>query len=145
MSRKYPSKYQKQAFCGMVGLLLIFSPYILRLPGRFQAFNASNDLEADADIEKAKVQSSEDIERTRITQRKETADELKRTGVIPSSDTLKIRDYYDNKKWDPKPETTGFLESDVVIVYDSAGKCIGQIQNRKWYWKHNFPQFCKGK
>lgn len=144
MSRRYPKKYQAQALCGLIGLIIIFCPFFLKLPSRFQSFNAANDLETEAEIEKARVSTSEDVERSRISQRKETADELKRAGVMPSTKKLKIINYYDSAKKDPKPETTGFLASDQVRVYDSAGRCIGMIKNRKWHWKHNFPQFCQG-
>ncbi|QIR40555.1 hypothetical protein HCG51_30280 [Tolypothrix sp. PCC 7910] len=45
---------------------------------------------------------------------------------------LKIRQYIDNPKRDPLPETTGWLESEVIYVDDSAGACIERISSRQW-------------
>ena len=129
----YPKKYQKQATLGIIGLALVASPLILKLPFQFYAFNASNT-----------VETSETIERTRIDQRKQTADKLKETGVLPTGDKLLIRDYYDNRQHNPNPSTTGYLEDETVFVYDSAHVCIGRIQARKWLWKHFYTNACKG-
>lgn len=137
-----PNKYQKQASLGIVGLFLIASPILLKLPSQFHAFNSSTQLETEAAKEKAEVETSEEIERTRIEQKKQTAEKLKQTGILPSGDKLKIRDYYDNSKRNPNPNTTGFLKDETVFVYDSAGVCIGKIQQRKWLWKHFYQNVC---
>ncbi len=113
------------------------------MPSQFQAFNANTQLETETAKQKAQVESSEDLERTRIQQKKQTADQLKQTGVLPTGTKLKIRKYYDNPKWNPKPDVTGFLEDEIVYVYDSAGVCLGKIQARKWLWKHFYKNACK--
>lgn len=138
-----PHKYQKQATLGLVGLLLAASPLFIKLPSQFQAFNANTQLETEMAKQKAQVENSEDLERTRIQQKKQTADQLKQTGVLPTGTKLKIRKYYDTPKWNPLPDTTGFLEDEIVYVYDSAGVCIGKIQARKWLWKHFYTNTCK--
>jgi hypothetical protein len=138
-----PNKYQKQATLGLVGLLLAASPLFIKLPSQFQAFNANTQLETETAKQKAQVESSEDLERTRIQQKKQTADQLKQTGILPTGKKLKIRKYYDNSKWNPKPDVTGFLEDEIVYVYDSSGVCIGKIQARKWLWKHFYKNVCK--
>ena len=137
-----PNKYQKQATLGIIGLFLIASPILLKLPSQFHTFNSTTLLETEAAKQKAEVEASEDLERTRIEQKKQTADKLKQTGILPSGDKLKIRDYYDNPKWNPNPNTTGFLKDEIVFVYDSAGLCIGQIRERKWLWKHFYQNVC---
>jgi hypothetical protein len=137
-----PNKYQKQATLGIVGLLFVASPFVLKLPFQFVAFSASTQLENETAFSKAKIAQSEDLERTRIEQKKETADKLKEAGVMPTGVRLKIRDYYDTPKHNPNPETTGFLESETVYVFDSAGVCIGKIQQRKWLWKHFYANVC---
>jgi hypothetical protein len=137
------TKYQKQATLGIVGLIFVASPLLLKLPSQFQAFNSNTQLETETAKEKAQVENSEELERTRIQQKKQTADKLKQTGVLPTGTKLKIRRYYDNPKHNPKPEPTGFLEDETVFVYDSAGVCIGKIQSRKWLWKHYYTNACK--
>jgi len=142
MSRKYPRKYQAPASLGFFALLCIASPALLKLPSQFKAFNVQTELDSETAISKANVFASEDLERARIQQKKETADKLKETGVMPSGGKYKIRNYYDDPKRDPNPNATGHLEDEVVYVYDSAGICIGKIQNRKWLWKHYFKGVC---
>ncbi|MBD2124876.1 hypothetical protein NDI39_29690 [Microcoleus sp. ZQ-A2] len=137
-----PNKYQKQASLGIVGLFLIASPILLKLPSQFDTFNSTTQLETEAAQEKAEIEASEDLERVKIEQKKQTADKLKETGILPSGDRLKIRDYYDNSQWNPNPNTTGFLKEEIVFVYDSAGVCIGQIRERKWLWKHFYRNVC---
>ncbi|MBD2015352.1 hypothetical protein H6F96_15425 [Microcoleus sp. FACHB-53] len=137
-----PNKYQKQATLGIVGLFLIASPILLKLPSQFHTFNSTTLLETEAAQQKAEIEASEDLERIKIEQKKQTADKLKQTGLLPSGDKLKIRDYYDNTKWNPNPNTTGFLKDEIVFVYDSAGICIGKIQARKWLWKHFYQNIC---
>ena len=144
MSRKYPNRYQKQATLGLIGLGIIVSPLLFRLPFQFQSFGSTAQLEADTATSKAKVANSEELERARIEQKKETADTLKRTGVLPSGSKLKVRNYYDTNNHDPKPSATGYLADELVYVYDSTGVCIGRIQNRKWLWKYYYTYACQG-
>ncbi len=137
-----PNKYQAQASLGIAGLVLIATPLFIRLPSQFYAFNSATELSTELAQEKAKLEASEDLERARIEQKKQTADRLKETGVLPTGDKLIIRDYFDTQKWNPKPTTTAFLKDETVYVYDSAGVCIGRIQNRKWLWKHFYQNIC---
>ena len=137
-----PNKYQAQASLGIAGLVLIATPLFIRLPSQFYAFNSATELSTELAQEKAKLEASEDLERARIEQKKQTAYRLKETGVLPTSNKLIIRDYFDTQKWNPKPTTTAFLEDETVYVYDSAGVCIGKIQARKWLWKHFYQNIC---
>ncbi|MBD2341959.1 hypothetical protein H6G64_34065 [Calothrix sp. FACHB-156] len=125
------NKYLGQAILGFIGIALIASPLFLKLPSQFQSFNAT-----------ARIEQSEDVERSRIEQRQLTALKLAQTQVMPNTQKLKIRQYIDNPKRDPRPETTGWLESEVVYVYDSAGACIGRISARQWQWKYHYKNAC---
>lgn len=126
------TKYQKQATLGLIGIVCIASPLFAKLPAQFQAFNTATEIE-----------NSEEIERTRIEQRKVTAEQLAQAGVIPNGQKLKIRRYVDNPRRNPQPDTTGWLKSEIIFVYDSAGTCIGRIEKRKWLWKHHYRNVCK--
>ncbi|MGI2904758.1 hypothetical protein [Tolypothrix sp. VBCCA 56010] len=125
------NKYQKQATLGLIGLACIATPLFIKLPAQFHAFHAEMQIE-----------NSEQIERSRIEQRRQTADTLAQAGVLPNGQKLKIRRYYDDPKHDPKPETTGWLEDETVFVYDTAGVCIGRIEHRQWRWKHRHKNAC---
>jgi hypothetical protein len=136
------NKYQLQASLGLFSLFLTASPLFLKLPAQYQAFNKNSEMEVDAAIAYSKTRTSEQIERERIQERKETADTLQRTGILPTHQKLKIRRYFDNPKRNPNPDITGYLEDETVYVYDSAGICIGRIENRQWYWKHWYKNTC---
>jgi hypothetical protein len=136
------NKYQLQASLGLISLCLTASPLFLKLPAQYQAFNKNSEMEVDAAIAYSKTRTSEQIERERISQRKETADTLQRTGILPTHQKLKIRRYLDNPQRNPNPDITGYLEDETVYVYDSAGICIGRIENRQWFWKHWYKNAC---
>ncbi len=138
------NNYQKQATLGIVGLLCVASPLLFKLPSEFQAFDAATQMEVETAKQKANLENSEDLERTRIEQKKQTADKLKQTGILPTATKLKIRRYYDTPTSNPNPDVTGYLKDEIVYVYDSAGVCIGRIQTRQWYWKHFYKNICQG-
>ncbi|MBD2208008.1 hypothetical protein H6G33_37270 [Calothrix sp. FACHB-1219] len=124
-------KYQKPAMLGLLGLGLIASPLFIKLPQQFHTFAAISNLEAQ-----------ESVERSRIEQRKLTSDKLNATGILPTSLKLRIRGYLDNPKRNPRPDTSYYQESELVYVYDSGGRCIGQIAERRWLWKYHYKNVC---
>ena len=124
-------KYQKQAMLGLLGLGLIAAPMFIKLPQQFYIFSAVSDLEA-----------RESVERSRIQQRKLTSDKLNETGILPTSLKLRIRGYLDNPKRNPRPDTSYYQEDEQVYVYDSSGRCIGQISERRWLWKYHYKNVC---
>ncbi|MBW4565644.1 MAG: hypothetical protein KME32_32100 [Mojavia pulchra JT2-VF2] len=124
-------KYQKQAMLGLLGLGLIAAPMFIKLPQQFYIFSAVSDLEA-----------RESVERSRIEQRKLTSDKLNSTGILPTSLKLRIRGYLDNPRRNPRPDTSYYQEDEQVYVYDSSGRCIGQISERRWLWKYHYKNVC---
>jgi hypothetical protein len=137
-----PNKYQAQASLGIARLFLIATPLFIKLPSQFHTFSSTTEMETELAKEKAQLEATESLERARIEQKKQTADKLKETGVLPSGNRLIMRNYFDTPRRNPKPTTTAFLPSETVYVYDSAGVCIGRIQNRKWFWKHFYQNVC---
>lgn len=126
----YNSKYQSPAILGVIGALLVASPMFLRLPLSFSKFN---------------LQGSEELEQYRQQQKAQTANKLDELGIMPSFRKLKVRKYLDSPKRNPRPDTTGYLEDEIVVVYDSAGRCIGKIEERKWLWKYHHKNVCSAK
>lgn len=124
-------KYKKQASLGLLGLALIASPLLIKLPFQLHTFTANTTL-----------QESENIERNRVTERANTANLINDLGVMPSYRKLRMLGYLDNPKRNPRPDTSNYLEDEMVYVYDSAGKCIGMIQERKWQWKYKHKNIC---
>ncbi|BAY20166.1 hypothetical protein NIES21_60360 (plasmid) [Anabaenopsis circularis NIES-21] len=125
-------KYQKQALLGLLGMGLIISPWLSQLPAQFKTYNSG-----------ITIRESEELERIKAEQRAATADKINELGVMPSFKKLRINDYLDSKRFNPRPNTTGYLEDETVFVYDSTGKCVGRIEVRKWKWKYLFKNACK--
>lgn len=136
--------YFKQIFLGMFAGAILITPVLLQLPGQVSAFITDAFLKAEAEIAQSELTTSEQQQRNRISEKRKTADSLYSAGILPSATKLKIRRYLDNPKRDPKPDTTGWLSDEVVFVYDSAGVCIGRIQDRQWKWKHHVENACDG-
>lgn len=133
-------KYQAQATLGILGMAIAALPMFVKLPSQFQAYNAVEELQTAVALAQARTKASEDVERNRIEQRKQTSDALHDAGVLPSGQKLKIRNYLYDSKVDPDPDTTGYLADDLVYVYDSSGSCIGRIYHRKWQFKPWFEE-----
>lgn len=125
-------KYQKQAMLGLLGMGLIISPWLSQLPAQFKTYNSG-----------ITIRESEELERIKAEQRAATADKINSLGVMPSFKKLRINDYLDSKRFNPRPNTTGYLEDETVFVYDSTGKCVGRIEAREWKWKYRFRNACK--
>ncbi|MBD2451137.1 hypothetical protein H6G76_29205 [Nostoc sp. FACHB-152] len=125
-------KYQKQALLGLLGMGLIISPWLSQLPAQFKTYNSG-----------ITIRESEELERIKAEQRAATADKINELGVMPSFKKLRINDYLDSTRFNPRPNTTGYLEDEIVFVYDSMGKCVGRIEQRQWKWKYRFKNACK--
>jgi hypothetical protein len=135
MSGSRADKYMPCALMGFAGLAFIASPLFLNIGIQYQEYSASNQLN-----------SSENINRQEIRERKKTADLIKKTGLEVQGQTLRIIDYTDNPDKAPsmKPSVLrAYLESQKVWVYDASGTCIGKIEKRKFIWKHNNSTVCE--
>jgi len=110
---------------------LIASPWISKLPAQFQTYNTATT-----------IQQSEELERIKAEQRAATSQKINELGVSPSFSKLRIRNYLDTPKRNPRPDTTGYLEDELVFVYDSTGRCIGRIEERQWKWKYRVGGAC---
>jgi len=138
------SKYQSQATLGLLGIGIIALPIFFKLPSQFGAYNATLQIENSAAIAQSQTKASENVERSRIEQKKITADAIHDSGILPSGDKLKINNYTYDPKVDPEPTTAGYLADETVFLYDNAGTCVGKIANRKWLFKAWFQDdICK--
>lgn len=135
MSNSRADKYMPAAMTAFAGLAFIASPLFLNLGPQYQEYSANNQLN-----------SSENINRKEIIERKKTADLIKKTGLEVQGKTLRIVDYTDNLDNPPymKPAVLrAYLESQKVWVYDVSGVCIGKIEKRKFVWKHDNSEVCE--
>ncbi|MEJ1932145.1 hypothetical protein WDZ92_18060 [Nostoc sp. NIES-2111] len=124
-------KYQKQALLGLFGMSLIASPWLSKLPAQFNTYNTATT-----------IQQSEELERIKAEERAATSQKINELGVSPSFKKLRMQNYLDTHSRNPRPNTTGYLEDELIFVYDSTGMCIGRIEERQWKWKYRFKGAC---
>jgi hypothetical protein len=126
--------YQKQIALGLAGIAVCAVPALLPLIPKMATYAASERLKAE-----------EELRRTTIAEQAKTSETLYNAGVAPTTKVLRMRRYLDTPKVDPKPDTTGFPATQLLIVYDSGGRCIGKIEDNQWYWKYKYNDVCNGK
>lgn len=128
-------KYILPSGVAFLGGVFILAPLFLKAPSDYATYTARKTLE-----------QSEVTNRDRIKQRKQTADVIRQTGVLPEGRTLTIVGYVDNDQRPPgvKPKTLNrYLPDQVVHVFDESGVCVGVIQNRQFVWNRQNASACK--
>jgi hypothetical protein len=128
-------KYILPSGVAFLGSALIIAPLFLKAPSDYATYTARETLE-----------QSETINRARIKQRKQTADVIRQTGVLPEGRILTIVGYVDNEKRPPglKPKTLNrYFPDQIVHVFDESGVCVGLIQNREFVWNRQNASACK--
>ncbi len=127
-------KYILPSGVAFLGGLFVIAPLFLKAPSDYATYTAREALE-----------QTEEINRDRIKQRKQTADVIRQTGVLPEGRTLTIVGYVDNAQRPPglKQRTLNrYLPDQVIHVFDESGICIGKIQNRKFIWNRQDASAC---
>ncbi|KYC34480.1 hypothetical protein WA1_51545 [Scytonema hofmannii PCC 7110] len=137
--------YKKQIGLGFVGVAICAMPVILPLIPQIGAYAEAERVKAEMELRSQNLRTSEEFERERISERAKTSEELYKAGLAPNATKLRMRRYFDNSRRDPKPDTTGWGFDEVVYVYDSAGRCIGRIEQNQWLWKHKYENACDGR
>ncbi|MFL9458035.1 hypothetical protein AB0756_39855 [Tolypothrix campylonemoides VB511288_2] len=137
--------YKKQIGLAFTGVAICAMPVILPLFPKIGAYAEAEKLKAETYLQAENLRTSEEFQRSRITERAKTSEQLYFSGIAPNTTKLRIRRYLDSSNFDPKPDTTGWGADEVVYVYDSAGVCVGRIENNQWFWKHQYKKACNGR
>ena len=127
-------KYIFPTAVAALGGVLIVAPLFIQVPSEYATFAT-----------KKQLASSEEIQRSRIQQRKTTAELIEKTGLLPSGKTLRLIDY-DNSTKRPRMKNQTlqhYLADEVIFVYDRSNICAGRIENRKFIWKGDTSTACK--
>lgn len=136
--------YKKQMFLGLAGVGVILLPWLMPIVPRISAYAQAERYKAEAQLKAQNLETSEELERDRIAQRAKTSDALYTAGVMPTTRKLRITNYIDNRKRNPRPDTTIYQDDEIVTVYDATGRCIGEISEGVWRWKHKVKGICNG-
>ncbi len=124
--------YKKQLYLALAGVGVCFLPVIIPLIPKLGAY-----------AEAERLKATEGLERTRIEERAKTSDALYEAGVMPTTRKLRITNYFDSSKRNPRPDTTLYQNDEIVDVFDATGRCIGRIEEGIWKWKYKAKGICK--
>ncbi|RAM52027.1 MAG: hypothetical protein C6Y22_08290 [Hapalosiphonaceae cyanobacterium JJU2] len=136
--------YKKQMYLGLAGVGVILLPWLMPLIPRIGAYAQAERYKAELALKAENLKTSEELERDRITQRAKTSDALYTAGVMPTTRKLRITNYIDSRKRNPRPDTTIYQDDEIVQVFDSTGRCIGEISEGVWKWKYKVNGVCEG-
>ncbi|MGI8502181.1 MAG: hypothetical protein ACR2LR_13755 [Hassallia sp.] len=126
-------KYIFPTAVAFLGGALIVAPLFLVMPSEYTTFATKKQLAV-----------SEEIQRSRIQQRKTTAELIQKTGLLPEGRSVRLIDY-DNSDKRPRLKNQTlqhYLADEVVFVYDRSNICAGRIQDRKFIWKGDSSTAC---
>ena len=124
--------YKKQLYLALAGVSVCFLPVIIPLIPKLGAY-----------AEAERLKATEGLERQRIEERAKTSDALYEAGVMPTTRKLRITNYFDSSKRNPRPDTTLYQDDEIVDVFDASGRCIGRIEEGIWKWKYKAKGICK--
>jgi len=124
--------YKKQLYLALAGVLVCMLPVIIPLIPKLGAY-----------AEAERLKATEGLERTRIEERAKTSDALYEAGVMPTTRSLRITNYFDSSKRNPRPDPTIYQNDEIVDVFDATGRCIGRIEEGIWKWKYKAKEICK--
>ena len=124
--------YKKQLYLASAGVLVCMLPVIIPLIPKLGAY-----------AEAERLKATEGLERKRIEERAKTSDALYEAGVMPTTRKLRITNYFDSAKRNPRPDPTLYQDDEIVDVFDATGRCIGRIEEGIWKWKYKAKEVCK--
>ncbi len=124
--------YKKQLYLALTGVSVCMLPVIIPLVPKLGAY-----------AEAERLKATEGLERTRIEERAKTSDALYEAGVMPTTRKLRITNYFDSSKRNPRPDPTLYQDDEIIDVFDATGRCIGRIEEGIWKWKYKAKGICK--
>jgi hypothetical protein len=133
---KISGRYSPGLYAGVTGFLLLMV---------INAFSCSTNLElsrekdayrSKVELEKARLNAQSEIDTERAKLQRRVADTYAENEVKPV-ENFSIWGYLDNPKQRPQIDLRAFSDpNQKVYIYDAANKCIGMVNQGRFYWKH---------
>ena len=135
MSYTPSMRYLKWSLFGVAGIAIASLPQIIAVP---DAINQSKIT--------SRFQTEQNIEREYIKEQALTSEYQRKYEIASPSKQLFIDNYLYNRVRPPSISTrvSRARSDEAVTVYDKSGYCIGMIQQRKFIFKGNKVNICKG-
>jgi hypothetical protein len=128
------------------GILALFLQLCTRLPSDVMQYAQKQQIEQQTVLEKTQLQAETAIKTETAKQQKKQADSFSENEINPVQ-TFAIWGYIDNPKRKPKIDFRAFPKNhQKVYIFDASNRCIGFVQQGKFYWKHakSSKNICKG-
>jgi hypothetical protein len=128
------------------GILALFLQLCVNVPSDVVQYAQKQEISQETELEKTKLQAETAIKTEVAKQQRKQADSFSLNEVNPVS-TFSLWGYIDNPQKKPRIDFRAFPKnSQRVYIFDSANRCIGFVQQGKFYWKHakSSRNVCKG-
>jgi hypothetical protein len=129
--------------CGTLALLLQFC---VSVPSDVTQYAQKQEILQETELEKTQLQAETAIKTETAKQQRLQADSYSAQEVNPVS-TFSLWGYIDNPKKRPQIDFRAFPKnSQRVYIFDASNRCIGFVEQGKFYWKHakSSRHICKG-
>lgn len=128
--------------CG-IGMILVCSPLYISLPQQMQVWAEKQELAQDRIKRETVIEEESKLTQTQIEERDKVARLAARRKQAVPNRSMRLARFEYPKDGRPKSiSTRGFLSTDIIQVYDSLGKCIGLIKNRKFQFIEDYQNVC---
>ena len=137
--------YKKQMGLAIAGLAICAMPVFLPLVPKTAAWMESERVKAESQLQAENLETREQLQRRRIEERGKTSGALLAAGVLPTTKSVRLTNYFDSSKKRPRPDTSIYQADEIINVFDATGFCIGRIEERHFKWKYDYQDnICEG-
>jgi hypothetical protein len=128
--------------CG-IGMILVCSPLYISLPQQMQVWAERQEMAQDRVRRETVIEEESKVTQTQIEERDKVARlAARRKQAVPTRSMRLAKFEYPQDGRPGKISTRGFLSTDHIQVYDSNGKCIGDIYKRKFRFIEDYNNVC---
>ena len=140
---KTTGRYKVGLYGGIgCGILALFLQLCVSVPSDVVQYAQKQETE----LEKTRLQAETAIKTEEAKQQRKQADSYAENEVNPV-ETFSLWGYIDNPKKRPRIDFRAFPKNrQKVYIFDASNRCIGFVQQGKFYWKHakSSRNVCKG-
>lgn len=137
--------YKKQMGLAIAGLVVCALPVFLPLIPKTAAWMESERVKAESQLQAQNLETKEVLARKRIEERGKTSESLLEAGVLPTTKSVRLTNYFDSSKKRPQPDTSVYQADEIINVFDATGFCIGRIEEGRFKWKYDYQgNICQG-
>jgi hypothetical protein len=129
--------------CGILTFLLQFC---VSVPSDVIQYAQKQQILQETELEKVKLEAETALKTETAKQQRKQADSFSENEVNPVQ-AFSLWGYIDNPKKRPPIDFRAFPKNrQRVYIFDASNRCIGFVEQRKFYWKHarSSRHICKG-